>query len=386
MKLTENQIEMINRYTDERFIDREKLITYLEAHKTIKNDVFAYCKKFTIKLFDSRGYCAELDNEPMYSPVEREIFIRRVPFYFFQMHKDGDQWSGLSQIIPIIYRDNTGTEDYDAFYADLEWMFYDLHIPLNVICDYCRDQIAATRVDAAKEEKIRGLFNLSIPDSYVEKGGLTSRDLFRYWRHYLHLCAETGRTNLIPNRFITAYNEALVNAGQEPIIYYPVRTYGSAFTKEDAEIVCCGYFPCDSRGDPIMEWTSIRVKHSAGIAYKTEKSQCGELRITLGPRTIIYCLDDEPEDDEEPAWQQLYAGPQTMEFDNEALREFRSYKGLTQREVAEAIGTSVRTYQKWECGETTPDGHYLLRLMNWLDINDVQSIIKYIDLPEETGR
>lgn len=53
---------------------------------------------------------------------------------------------------------------------------------------------------------------------------------------------------------------------------------------------------------------------------------------------------------------------------------------MTQAEVAEAIGTSVRTYQKWENGNTTPDGHNLLRIMNWLDIRDVQDLIEFDDL------
>jgi transcriptional regulator with XRE-family HTH domain len=51
----------------------------------------------------------------------------------------------------------------------------------------------------------------------------------------------------------------------------------------------------------------------------------------------------------------------------------------TQRDVADAIGATIRTYQKWENGETTPDGHYLLRLMNWLDIRDVQEVVRYTE-------
>ena len=38
--------------------------------------------------------------------------------------------------------------------------------------------------------------------------------------------------------------------------------------------------------------------------------------------------------------------------------------------MADAIGASVRTYQKWESGVTTPDSRYMLRLLNWLDISD----------------
>ena len=66
-----------------------------------------------------------------------------------------------------------------------------------------------------------------------------------------------------------------------------------------------------------------------------------------------------------------------MSFDSDALRTFRKDSGMTQLELATAIGASVRTYQKWEKGETVPDGHNLLRLMNWLQIDSVQHLIKY---------
>ena len=66
----------------------------------------------------------------------------------------------------------------------------------------------------------------------------------------------------------------------------------------------------------------------------------------------------------------LYAGPKHLDFDNTALRRLRKSRGYTQKEVADAIGASVRTYQKWESGVTTPDSKYMLRLLNWLDISD----------------
>ena len=66
-----------------------------------------------------------------------------------------------------------------------------------------------------------------------------------------------------------------------------------------------------------------------------------------------------------------------MEFDFTVLKERRKKLKFTQQEVADAIGATVRTYQKWENGDTTPDGHYLLRLMNWLDIPDAQYAVKY---------
>ena len=96
MKLTESQINIICHYTDGYRIDREKLISYLEKHRTIKSEVFGYCTKVSKKGLGSRGYCMYLDDEPMYTPVDRETFIRRVPFYFYQMPMGGDRRSGLS--------------------------------------------------------------------------------------------------------------------------------------------------------------------------------------------------------------------------------------------------------------------------------------------------
>ena len=43
MKLTESQIKLICRYTDAYRIDREKLASYLEKHRTIKSEIFGYC-------------------------------------------------------------------------------------------------------------------------------------------------------------------------------------------------------------------------------------------------------------------------------------------------------------------------------------------------------
>ena len=64
-------------------------------------------------------------------------------------------------------------------------------------------------------------------------------------------------------------------------------------------------------------------------------------------------------------WNQVYAGPLTMEFDYKVLKERREEMNYSQSAVAEAVGTILRTYQKWEYGETQPNCYFLLRLMNW---------------------
>ena len=121
-------------------------------------------------------------------------------------------------------------------------------------------------------------------------------------------------------------------------------------------------------------------------------SRYGELIIQINPESMIYVLNYVDGNGElaEPgeagtviSWEQQYAGPLNMVFDNEALKEARKAFKMTQKELADAIGTSVRTYQKWENGDTKPDCQSLLRLMNWLEIEDVLYLIAYISYPAE---
>ena len=76
-------------------------------------------------------------------------------------------------------------------------------------------------------------------------------------------------------------------------------------------------------------------------------------------------------------WIQVYAGPQTMDFNYKVIKERRTELGYTQQQVADAVCANVRTYQKWESGETTPDGYYLLKILNWLDIPNINDVITY---------
>lgn len=79
------------------------------------------------------------------------------------------------------------------------------------------------------------------------------------------------------------------------------------------------------------------------------------LSLEITPKTVIYALNyyNSNEEDQD-VWYQVYARPMTMRFDHYVLRERRKKLGYSQEDVALAIDTTVRTYQKWESGETTP--------------------------------
>ena len=51
------------------------------------------------------------------------------------------------------------------------------------------------------------------------------------------------------------------------------------------------------------------------------------------------------------------------------LKELRQHKGVTQREVANAIGCSSQTYAKYERGEREPDLFTLKQLSRYFGIS-----------------
>ena len=211
-----------------------------------------------------------------------------------------------------------------------------------------------------------------------QTGYVAQTEMFLQWNHYLHLCDQLKWDEILPDSFITSYNEALEKSGYPPIIYeIQEMGIGDVYWRIGTQIEFEGTFPCDQNGSPIMKWIGMRVKNAGQIRCSQEKSKRGRLFIELRPDTTIHALNCYNYDSDDDLWYQIYAGPQTMEFNNKVLKINRKRLKYTQQEVADAVGATTRTYQKWESGETTLDGYYLLRLMNWLDIRDVQDVVQY---------
>ena len=147
-------------------------------------------------------------------------------------------------------------------------------------------------------------------------------------------------------------------------------------------------FPVDEDGIPVMRWIGVDIKDADSITSDFVKKEGYEFHIIvdLTPRTVVRALVPAERDEigntiEEAGriWEQLYAGPQTMTFNYKVMKRQRKALGYTQKQVANAVQTNERTYQKWESGETTPDGYYLLRILNWLDITNINDVIIYGD-------
>ena len=82
--LTEKDKSIIEKYVDERFYNREKLIKYLSIHETVGNEVFEYClkKEYASEHWNVRN-SRWLEDEHGYQPLSVPRFLKRVPFYFF---------------------------------------------------------------------------------------------------------------------------------------------------------------------------------------------------------------------------------------------------------------------------------------------------------------
>lgn len=57
-----------------------------------------------------------------------------------------------------------------------------------------------------------------------------------------------------------------------------------------------------------------------------------------------------------------------MEF-HERLKELRKAKGVTQKQVALAMGVTERNYQRFEYGESKPNYENLLKLARYFQIS-----------------
>lgn len=336
-------LEFIKNYiTEERSI--EKLVDYLERHEIVGEEIFSYLGE---KYKDAKP-CFE------FKPIPKALFLKRLPFYFFKSQEERNV-GDLRQYVSGIhthFKDEDFEEISEKLYLTLEEMFYNYELDLETIFNYP-----------------------------IKQTGYCSRtDILFNWKHYLVLAEKIGINNKTPKHIIVDYNHMLEKAGLEPIIYETVEYgyWGSSYFGRSGNVLkFSGVFPCDKEGKPILRWIGLKIKNDKKTWLDVNEKLKGTLCVETTPFTSILGLNCWGcNDDGSDLWYPLYTGPQLMEFDYNQLKYYREREKLTQKQVAEAIGSTVRTYQKWESGATCPDCRYLLRLMNVLDIQTVQDLTK----------
>lgn len=134
-----------------------------------------------------------------------------------------------------------------------------------------------------------------------------------------------------------------------------------------------------------MRWIGIDIRNPKKVECTDHNGLECHMKVMLDPDTVIKILMHEHDEignvieEIDPEWIQIYAGPQMMSFNYIILKEKRiGAWDILSRKLLSISQANVRTYQKWENGETKPDGYFLLRILNWLDINDIQSLTEWL--------
>ncbi len=346
--ISKEQEQFIRNHINPEYFDSKKVINYLNIHDHVGEEIF----DLALKAQNKRNIRIVGDGFG-FSTVDVETFVKRVPFYFYQPDFDKDQHGDLVSLLCGKMKDDSDL-DFEEVYLTLEKLFYQYKIGVPEIMGY--------------------------PISLT--GNYSRSDVFFKWVHYLDLCHELRIDNKYPINFIYEYNRILELAKESPIIYMPgLVGFNEDFLRQDREIIISGEFPCDDDNKPILEWIGIWIENAAYIKARNCFSMSNsatmekELHIGITPKTKVYMPNIYNDKDDGDTWYPIYFGPLAMEFDKETLKYYRNKINITQQILADAVGVQLRTYQKWEKGETIPDGYNLIKLMNYLNIESVQRFI-----------
>lgn len=347
--ITKDQEQFIREHISPKCFNCERVIEYLRLHDMVGREVFCYSSP-------KEYVYAHIGDNDLYTPIDTDLFVRRIPFYFY-VPAENDKRLGMTMTellltMMLFLKKGVGYSIEDV-YLVFEELFY--------------------------------RYNLSVADivNYLEvitDDGHRPEMLF-YWEHYLELCDKLSVEDKMPKEFLSAYNNALESVGELPIIWNVNDDEGEfSFERKSNEIIVNGLFPYDNNGAPILKWIGIWIENSGYIKvepvyslYNGREFSCKELHVGITPRTKVYL--PKKLDNDRIIWHTIYVGPKEMSFNSNALRTRRKEKGLTQQEVSDIIGVQVRTYQKWEKGQSIPDGYNMIRLMNCLNIDSAQAFV-----------
>ena len=356
--ITAEQEQFIRKYVSKEYFDVELVISYLKLHDVVGGEIFAIAPLSEDRLAHP-GRLELLREGFGFNAIDKETFIRRIPFYFYVTDCKSNHCGDLKCIISGYYRHmRYDDQNYEEVYERLERLFYHHQISLVNIMEY----------------------------TVAQTGYVSRYDIFCLWCDYLDLCEKLRIDDKTPKSLLYSYNKLLEYAGEKPIVYQPgLVGFNEDFMREGNEIVVGGEFPCDGEGKPVMKWIGVKVENEEYIHCKGNFNK--ELRIGIKPTTKIYMLNIYNKDgDERNIWWPIYFGSAVTEFNSWAFKFYRERGGFTQKQVADAVATSVRTYQKWESGDPIPDGYNLIRLMNILNIDSVQEFIKKEPIVDENIR
>ena len=368
-KLTAEQELVVRRNVTPQFFDVEAMIDYLNSHETIEFDIFTKCciKKVAYSFL----IC--------FKPVSRDLFIKRLEIYFYDLksQKDNNEmtrfFASYVDYADLLPKGESGfpydeesifKKEYDIepAYQLLDKVISKFKIPLNKMFDY-----------------VEGFF-----------GSTPSFRRFLQWSNYVELLDEPNEQNVFPKNFYYAFNKEMEAHGQTPrLVLASFDSFqGLSFDKEEKTqyVDISGYFPIDPEDNIILEWTGVWLENVGSYELLDEQvvydeddfffmsNMAGDglrkLRIKVNPNSRVFLLSRQkgPDGVYHNFWKQIFAGSCVSKFSFKPIIEAREQLKLSQKEVADLADINLRSYQRMEAGESTPDGLALISLMSLLDI------------------
>jgi len=77
-----------------------------------------------------------------------------------------------------------------------------------------------------------------------------------------------------------------------------------------------------------------------------------------------------------PVWHDIYRGINRIEYDYKLISYYREKMRISQKDMSNDLNINLRTFQRFEAGETKPDAFDFIRIMKYLRIEDYEVFIK----------
>lgn len=389
--ITSEEELIVRKFINPQFFDVEAIINYLNNNSSIKKEIFL---GFLTPSSKGRFYLSYLS---AYQETRRDIFIKRIPIYFYDINLKNELMPTMTDFFDGYARYVTHETTFESFEGnENEYPPGFTFEPLYKIIDELSDEYSI---------QIEQVLN------YIQqqRGSVGHYEIFRYWYHYFKLIKHnpTEEDVIFPRNILYSYNVELEKNGLKPIIHFPAtwedENEGVYVTyREDNELKIGGFFPIDDNGEPVLKWIGIWTENVKSLQYAVAKKNefdnqipiqleykmrpalkvslkfelDSKTRIFLGYRRVIGYDDFLGEDKVREYWALEYCGPALMKLDCSKIVEKREELGYSIKQVAEATDINLRTYQRIENGEGSPDGLNLIKIMNYLDIDSYEDLIK----------
>lgn len=389
--ITSEEELIVRKFINPQFFDVEAIINHLNNNSSIKKEIFLGFLNPSLK---GRFYLSYLS---AYQETRRDIFIKRIPIYFYDINIKNELMPKMTDFFDGYARYVTHETSFVSFEGN------ENEYPLGFTFEPLYKII----------EELSDVYSIQIEQvlTYIQqqRGSVDHYEIFRYWYHYFKLIKHNhSEDNVIfPRNILYSYNVELERNGLKPIIHVPAtkkdEDEGVYVTyREDNVLKIGGFFPIDDNGEPVLKWIGIWTENVKSLQYAVAKKNelyneipiqlqnkmrpalkaflkyelDSKTRIFLGYRRVIAYDDFLGENKVREYWASEYCGPALMKLDCSKIVEKREELGYSIKQVAEATDINLRTYQRIENGEGSPDGLNLIKIMNYLDINSYKDLIK----------